>query len=76
MRPLLAVNFPKEPNPEETHPPRAGCGGCCGAGPLLPRHQVKDDGENQCKAESLGAGGAQEGRRELSGREKMLPVWL
>lgn len=28
------------------------------------------------QAESPGAGRAQEGRRELSGREKTLPVWL
>lgn len=42
---LLAANFPREPVPEETHPPRVGRGS---AGTVPPsRHQVKDDEKNQ-----------------------------
>lgn len=63
---LLAVNFPGESVLEETHPPQAGrgraaAGGHRGDSPLLPRHQVKDDGENQFRAESLGAAGRTDG---------------
>lgn len=73
MRPLLAVNFPREPVPEEAHPPRAGCGraavgGHRGDRPLLPRHQVKDDGENQFRAESR----RKDGGSSLAARKRFL----